>query len=68
MTSIQRILKLLGEKYPTDYTKGMNPILVIYDDESGGILRDAQKSIYGSNNRFFEFSDIEHLVKHLEEK
>ena len=68
MRSIQRILKLLSEKYPANYEYGMNPILVIYDDESGRILRNAQRSIYDSNNNLFEFSNIEELIKHLEEK
>ena len=68
MTSIQRILKLMSEKYPTNYKEGMNPVLVIYDDESGRIVKNGSEDMYDNNNSFFDFSDVEHLVKHLEEK
>lgn len=64
-TSLKIILKLMEKKYPTNYSKGMNPVLVIYDDESGRIVKDALCSMYKSGNTLFAFSSIEELMEHL---
>lgn len=66
MYSMKKILKLLSQKYPTNYTKGMNPVIVIYDDESGRIIKDAQEGLYEGSNLLFSFSTIKELVKHLQ--
>lgn len=67
---LKEILRLMAEKYPTNYRKGLNPVLFIYDDESGRILKDAQESAYTgyNNNSLFEFTSIDGLIKHLQEK
>ena len=68
MRSIQRILKLLGKKYPYNESEEINAALFIYDDGSGRIVKDVQEYVYERGNTLFSFLDIEELVKHLEEK
>lgn len=58
--SLKDILKLMEQKYP-----GMTALL-IYDDESGRIVDEAERPY--DQDPLFEFSHIEDLVQHLQEK
>lgn len=68
---IKKILKLMEKKYPTNYKKGINPALFIYNDESGRILKDAMNPAYGGElaqeNLLFDFHNVDELVAHLQE-
>lgn len=68
MNMLKRILKLMEQKYPTNFETGMNPALVIYDDESGRIVKDTQFEIYSSDNCLYSFSNIDELYQHLLER
>lgn len=67
---LKKILRLMEEKYPTDYRKHMNPVLFIYDDGSGRILKEAQERAYGNgnSNTLFEFNTLDELIQYLQGK
>jgi hypothetical protein len=63
---IKKILGLLAKKHPTNYKRGVNPAILIYDDESGRIFRDASNpGTYSSENTLLEFASIKELVDYL---
>lgn len=62
-TSLVTILKLIENKYPAN--EHQSPVLFIYDDESGAILKDSQVNPYEHGNRLFNFGSVEQLVEHL---
>lgn len=62
---IKKILDLLSKKHPTDYKRGINPAIFIYDDGSGKIVRDALVHPYENRNFLFEFSTVDELVDYL---
>lgn len=64
---LKEILELMAKKYPADYKNGTNPALLIYDDESGLIVRDAGREPYEQGNKLYTFRDIDALVEHLQE-
>lgn len=65
--TLSQVLKLLHEKYPDDYEKGMWPALVVYDDESGQIVKDMSREIYSiTGNSLFVFKSLAELYTHLE--
>lgn len=63
---IKKALNLLNKKHPgmIDGELGY-PAIVIYDDESGRVVKNAAKLIYEDNNILFEFSSLEELEKYL---
>lgn len=65
---LQQVLKLMEKKYPMNIKEETNPVLVIYDDESGKIIRNATYGMYDKGNSLFEFSSISELLEHLEKK
>jgi hypothetical protein len=60
--TLRYILKLMEKKYPGQ------TVLLIYDDESGRIVKSLLNDIYEENNVWFAFSTMEELVAHLEEE
>lgn len=62
--TMKDILELLSKKYPE--TEDNCPALLIYDDESGRIVRDAVSDCYSSSNCLYAFDNIDELVAHLQ--
>lgn len=65
---IQTILKLLKKKYPEAKKYFLGAMLVLYDDGSGFIRGAGSDSNDIRWGRLFEFSKIEQLIQHLQEK
>lgn len=64
--TLQQILQLIKQKYPPNIRDGIWPALLIYDDESGGIVKDATQPVYGNYQNFlFEFLSVQELIDHL---
>lgn len=66
--NMQYLLKLLEQKYPAKHSEGMNPAILIYNDESGRIVKNALNSAYepDRSNSLYEFYSLEELYKHLQ--
>ena len=63
---IQELLKLIHKKYPDSWTDmGMWPVLWIFDDGSGKIIKDATIDVYAEGNVLFDFQNLQELIDHL---
>lgn len=64
--TLQEILKLMEKKHPSECSKGINPVLFLYDDGSGRILKNSIESPFAHSNILYNFEDVESLIAHLE--
>lgn len=59
----EQLLELMKNKYGADYYQAA---ILIYDDGSGRIVKDAIKDNYDKSNEAFSFHSVDELIEHLE--
>ena len=64
---IKELLTMLHKKYPDSWADlGMWPVLWIFDDGSGTIIKDATVDVCADGNTLFEFKNVQELIDHLQ--